>query len=643
MEMHTKPKKDKDNQTVRIHEEELTEIADISVDAERANPEKLDVNKAIDEMLVELASLDATKLVSHMTGESMQSPKGKRLGEILLASSRLTEEQLNDALSIQKEQDDVQNLGDILLKRNYVNEDDLITAASLQLNVPVLNEIDVDALDIELVRKVPIHFAKKHNMIPVKKQGNTIIVAMSKLIDFHPLDDLRILLDHDVKAVLARKSHIVDAINKIYDRDTAHNQNELIDGLDEGSIDEMAFDEPQDLLDAEDEAPIIRLVNSLMFRAVKERASDIHIEPFDKELSVRYRIDGVMYEIMKLPKRAQASVSSRIKIMGKLDIAEKRIPQDGRITIKIAGKDIDIRLSTLPTSFGERLVMRLLDKSNVLVDLNDIGFSEKQLTTIRKIINRPNGIFLVTGPTGSGKTTTLYAALSKINTSDKNIITVEDPVEYQLQGVGQIHVNPKVKLTFASGLRSILRQDPDVIMVGEIRDLETAEIAIQASLTGHLVFSTLHTNDSASTITRLVDMGVEPFLVSSSLVAALAQRLIRVVCRECREAYVPDNAELLELGVDLERFAGKTIYRAKGCETCWKTGYLGRSGIYELLTVNDKIRNLILKNADGSKIKKAAMQDGLLTLREHGAEKILSGVTTIEEVLRVTQDDSFGG
>jgi general secretion pathway protein E len=639
---------EKDNFTVRIENDELTEVINLNgLDsgevplATQDEKQRLLLNQVIDDMLVQLSSIDATKLTSHMQGEEMKSPKGRSLGEILLASSTLTQQQLDDALIVQKEQGDGVLIGEILLKKKYIKEDDLLAAVSFQLNMPILSTINPRELDAELVRKVPINFAKKHNMIPVKKQGAIVIVAISNTTDYSPLDDLRILLDSDVRPVLARKNDIVDAINSIYER-TTEKEEELMEGLDEKQFGNLALDEPEDLLDAEDEAPIIRLVNTLMFRAVKERASDIHIEPFDRDLSVRYRIDGVLYEIMKLPKKIQASVASRIKIMGKLDIAEKRVPQDGRIKIKIAGKDIDIRLSTLPTSFGERIVMRLLDKSNVLLDIADIGFSKNQYEVITKIINKPNGIFLVTGPTGSGKTTTLYAALSKINTSEKNIITVEGPVEYQLQGIGQIHVNPKVNLTFANGLRSILRQDPDVIMVGEIRDLETAEVAIQASLTGHLVFSTLHTNDAAASITRLVDMGVEPFLVSSAVVGILAQRLVRVLCKECRMPYKPTEAELAEIGIQPAQLKGSQIFKARGCEKCWKTGYLGRMGIYELLVMSDAIRNLVLKNADANVIKKAALQEGFHTLREDGASKVLRGITTLEEVLRVTQEDSFG-
>ncbi|MGZ6134723.1 MAG: type II secretion system ATPase GspE, partial [Myxococcaceae bacterium] len=436
---------------------------------------------------------------------------------------------------------------------------------------------------------------------------------------------------------------IVDAINGVYDR-AVNEAEQLVGEMEAQDLQSLAheLEEPQDLLDTDDEAPIIRLVNSLLFRAAKERASDIHIEPMERELLVRFRIDGVLEEIIKPPKRYQNSIVSRVKVMGQLNIAEKRLPQDGRIRIKLAGRDIDIRLSTIPCTFGERIVMRLLDKNTTLLDLTDIGMARETMLGMDAVIKRSHGIILVTGPTGSGKTTTLYAALSRINTPDLNILTVEDPVEYQLQGIGQMAINPKIGLTFAAGLRSFLRQDPDVIMVGEIRDRDTAEIAIQASLTGHLVFSTVHTNDAASAITRLVDMGVEPFLVASSLTAVMAQRLVRRVCRECREAYQPTAEELKEVGLTPEavaRAGNPPIYRAKGCEVCGRNGYRGRTGIYELLLVDDDIRQLALKNTDSSTIKRAGVKKGMRTLLDDGARKVLAGETTLAEVLSVTQED----
>ena len=398
------------------------------------------------------------------------------------------------------------------------------------------------------------------------------------------------------------------------------------------------LEETEDLLDVSDEAPVIKLVNLILFQAVKERASDIHIEPFQKELKVRYRIDGILYQRFDPPKKYQSAIVSRLKVMAKLDIAEKRLPQDGRIPIKIAEKDIDIRVSIIPTTFGERVVLRLLDKSSVLLGLEDIGLTPDQLEILDDLIHRANGILLVTGPTGSGKTTTLYGALSRINSPDKNIITIEDPVEYQLWGIGQIQVNPKIGLTFAHGLRSVLRHDPDVILVGEIRDVETAEIAIQSALTGHLVFSTLHTNDAASAVTRLVDMGIEPFLVASVVRAIVAQRLIRVICPECKEEYVPEAEALRGEGLAMSELEGKTLYRGRGCPACSETGYRGRTGIYEILLVSEGIRQLIMKKADSTTIGRKAVEEGMRTLREDGARKVIAGVTTLEEVVRVTQE-----
>jgi general secretion pathway protein E len=417
-----------------------------------------------------------------------------------------------------------------------------------------------------------------------------------------------------------------------------------IDGIvEEASVDFQALAseisaEPQDLLEAQDDAPIIRLVDSLLQQAVKERASDIHVEPFEKEIRVRFRSDNVLYEpVSALPKALLPSIVSRVKILSGLDIAEKRVPQDGRIRLKIAGKDYDVRVSSVPVAHGERLVLRLLPRTTEMLDLQRLGFNEKQLAIWEKLIARPNGIILVTGPTGSGKTTTLYGALARLNRTDQNIITIDDPVEIQLPGVGQIEVNNKVGLTFARALRSVLRQDPNVVLVGEIRDLETAEIAIQASLTGHLVFSTLHTNDAPSAITRLVDMGVEPYLVASSLIAVLAQRLVRVLCPECREPYTPTAAELAELGLRAKEPV--RAHRPKGCHHCHHTGYFGRVGIFELMVLDDELRGLIVQNTDSKSIKRLAMTRGMHTLRQDGARKVLLGTTSIEEIVRATEEE----
>jgi general secretion pathway protein E len=535
-------------------------------------------------------------------------------------------------------------IGEILVQRKAISEEDVAQALAAQLDLPFASRISVEHVDVELARAVPINFAKQSRLLPLRREEGSVVVAVADPLDTPALDHARMLVGASLLPVVASAGAIVDAINAVYDR--ALNEAEQLVGEMEAQddLDSVAheLEEPQDLLEADDEAPIIRLVNSLLFRAAKERASDIHIEPMERDLIVRFRIDGVLNEVIKPPKRYQNSIVSRVKVMGQLNIAEKRLPQDGRIRIKLAGRDIDIRLSTIPNVYGERIVMRLLDKTSTLLDLSEIGMARSILTQVEQVIRRSHGIILVTGPTGSGKTTTLYAALSMINTPDLNILTVEDPVEYQLQGISQMAINPKIGLTFAAGLRSFLRQDPDVIMVGEIRDRDTAEIAIQASLTGHLVFSTVHTNDSAGAVTRLVDMGVEPFLVASSLTAILAQRLVRRLCNVCREAHVPTTEELSEVGMTPEqvvRAGSPPVYRAMGCSACGQTGYRGRTGIYEFLPVDDDIRTLAIKNVDSNTIKKQAVKRGMTTLLDDGARKVLAGETTIAEVLSVTQED----
>jgi len=562
--------------------------------------------------------------------------EGRSLGAILLETSSLTEEQLEQALAVQRERGI--KLGEALVQLKFLRMEDILKALSIQLGFPYENKIEVETIHADLITNLPINFAKQNEVLPLRKEGDTIWVAISDPTNFYALDDLRMLFGCNIEPVIASSYEIVNAINAVYNRST-DTGDEAISELSEGGEIGDEFNEPVDLLDADDEAPIIRLVNTLLFRAVKQKASDIHIEPFERELLVRFRINGILYDVMRPPRRAQNAIISRVKIMSQLNIAEKRLPQDGRIRIKIAGKDIDIRVSTIPTSHGESVVMRLLDTSSVLLALETLGLAGKNLDVVNSLIHRKNGIVLVTGPTGSGKTTTLYSCLSKLNSHELKIITVEDPVEYQLPGVNQMQVNPKIDLTFSSGLRAFLRQDPDVIMVGEIRDRETAEIAIQASLTGHLVFSTLHTNDAASSVTRLVEMGVEPFLVSSSVVGILAQRLVRTVCKDCARRYTPDERELAEIGLKSEDLKGRQIYRPIGCPICMETGYAGRTGIHEVLLVTDEVRAELMKGADASTIKRVALSQGMKTLRDDAASKVLSGVTTIAEVLRVTQED----
>jgi len=538
-------------------------------------------------------------------------------------------------------QRDGKRLGDVLQEMGAIDGKAWAQAQASHYGLPYIEQLPDDGTAAECAGILPINFAKRYQLLPVRKEGETIVLAAADPSALGPIDDVRVLLHRPIKVIVAPGPTIVDAINRVYDL-AANTATDLMEGLDEERLELMAtdFEETQDLLDADEEAPIIKLINSLLFQAVKDRASDIHIEPFERDLTVRFRIDGILYDIISPPKRFQPVIISRVKIMAGLNIAEKRLPQDGRIRIKLAGKDVDIRVSTVPTAYGERVVMRLLDRSATILQLDELGLNGHKRDLVDSLIHQSHGIILVTGPTGSGKTTTLYAGLSRINTTDKNIITIEDPIEYQLHGVGQIQVNPKIELTFASGLRSILRQDPDVIMVGEIRDAETAKIAIQAALTGHLVFSTLHTNDSCGAITRLIDMGIEPFLVASSVIAVMAQRLVRRVCPTCREAYRPSVEELRQLGLSADRLEDHTVYRTGAtCADCKHTGYRGRLGIHELLVIDDEVRNLTMKAADSASIRRVAAAKGMTSLREDGSDKVLAGLTTVEEILRVTQED----
>jgi general secretion pathway protein E len=462
--------------------------------------------------------------------------------------------------------------------------------------------------------------------------GKTMIVAVSNPLQPYLIEDLRVLTQHHIELVLSSSAKIQDAINRVYERNSSNQVGNIGQEFDES----YDLEGPIDILEAtEDDAPVIKFVNSLLFRAIKEKASDIHIEPFEKEFVVRFRVDGILHDIIRQPKRAHAAIASRIKVMGTLDIAEKRLPQDGRIKIKIAGKDIDIRLSTVPTHFGERVVMRILEQSNSILELEELGFSKKNSKKIEDLIFRKYGIILVTGPTGSGKSTTLSACLIKLNSPTRNIMTVEDPIEYQIPGINQVQVNTKIELTFARALRAFLRQNPDIIMVGEIRDRETAEIAINASLTGHLVLSTLHTNDAAGAPTRLIDMGVEPFLVASSLLGVVAQRLIRKICIKCRVPHIPSTFEMEEMGLK-ELPKGSQIHQASGCTQCSHSGYSGRTVIHELLVMDDTTRSLIVQNKDAGSLKKQALQNGMTTLREDGILKVLQGLTTIDELMRAT-------
>jgi general secretion pathway protein E len=508
--------------------------------------------------------------------------------------------------------------------------------------IPVIHDEDVEHA---LIKEVPHAFAKANMCMPLRRENGRLLAAVADEKGVLALRELARRFGLSPMPLNSPSGVVIDAINRFYGQ--VGSAEDIMDNITGEDLSAVAteFEKPRDILELTEEAPIIRLLNAILQQAVKERASDIHIEPYEKELDVRMRVDGILHRVLAPPKIIQDALISRVKIMANLDIAEKRLPQDGRIRLLIGGRDIDIRVSIIPTTFGERAVLRLLDRKQGLIGLWEVGLDSKDGQRLEELLTRTNGIILVTGPTGSGKTTTLYAALNRVHTEEKNIITVEDPVEYQLKGIGQIHVNPKIGLTFASGLRSILRQDPDVIMVGEIRDVETAEIAIQASLTGHLVLSTLHTNDAPSAIVRLIDMGVEPFLVASSLMAVVAQRLVRVVCPHCRTDYTPSEIErsYYQNSPLLPADGAFSLYRGKGCGKCQGSGYLGRTGIFETLIITDSVRQRISDKIDSQSVKNAAVAQGMRTLRADGFEKALKGVTTVEEVLRVTQNDLVEG
>lgn len=563
------------------------------------------------------------------------SALGPRLGKLLLARNRISQDDLEQALADQEESH--RRLGEELLAARKLDEKGLCQALAEQFELPWEEDLGQAHPSAELLALLPIAYAKQHGIIPLEQDEGRLRLALADPTQLQTLNDLAVHTGQAIDVCLAPAEAITQAIHRHYEQQADQHVPAIEEISDQG---DMATDlEPTDLLDNQDEAPLIRFVNGLLTRACKDRASDIHIEPFEQELLVRYRIDGVLYEILRPPKQAQAGIISRIKVMAGLNIAEKRLPQDGRFPVRIAGKDIDVRVSSLPTAYGERIVMRLLDRSAGILGLEELGFDSSLLGQMKQMLNHNHGIILVTGPTGSGKTTTLYAALSRLNTQERNIITVEDPIEYQLPGVSQIQVNPKIELTFAAGLRSILRQDPDVIMVGEVRDAETASMAVQSALTGHLVFSTLHTNDAAGALTRLLEMGVEPYLVASSVIGVLAQRLVRRLCPQCREASLPSEALCEELHLTPEE-RNQPYYTARGCDACMHIGYKGRTGIYELMPVSDVLREDIVAKRDAATIKTKAVQAGMRTLRAQGLAKAQAGQTSLAEVLRVTQEDS---
>ncbi|MCK4648250.1 type II secretion system ATPase GspE [bacterium] len=554
---------------------------------------------------------------------------------ILTSSKILTQDQLNTALEEQRKEKG--KLEKVIVRLKLATMDQILDLIAAQLGMERVKLEDYKFTE-EVLKAISARTAHLYRVLPLKKTKKTLTLAMADPFDIRSLDDLSLLLDCKVKGVVASEDEVMKAIERHYGL-VEESVEEMVAGL--GGELEVIHEEggAEELGEIADEAPIIKLVSLIILQALKERASDIHLEPFEKTFKIRYRIDGVLHEKTPPPKRFQAPMLSRIKIMAGMNIAERRLPQDGRIMLKMLGRDIDLRVSAFPSLFGESIVMRILDKSSVMFGLGEMGFLSDQEELFDSLIKRPNGIMLVTGPTGSGKTTTLYAALNKVNTTDVKLITVEDPVEYHISGINQTQVKSHIGLTFAKCLRSILRQAPNIIMIGEIRDVETAEIAIRASLTGHLVFSTLHTNDAPSAVTRLMDMGVKPFLVASSVAGVMAQRLVRTICPECREAYEPSTKDLTILGKKKEDLQEGKLYRGKGCMTCAHTGYRGRTGIFEIMPITDRIRDLILEKAPATVVKTRAREEGMRTMREDGFLKVAMGQTTIDEVLRVTQAD----
>ena len=532
----------------------------------------------------------------------------------------------------------------IILQRGLLDESTLLQVYAKALGYEFRDTLEGTKVPAVFVDNIPVQFVRNYNLIPLEQGEDRVVkVATCAPLDPHPMDDLAAMLGCEVDAVLAPRQEITGLISRAY-RHKADGIDEALDAVaEDGDIGSMAaeIDEAEDVLNVSNKAPIIKLVNTVLFQALKMRASDVHFQPYAERMQVRFRIDGILYDMDSIPRRVQDAIISRVKVMGKMDIAERRLPQDGRATIRLGDGEVDVRISSIPTSDGERIVLRLLDKSAKLYSLDEIGLTKDNQKVMNEFLDYNHGIILVTGPTGSGKTTTLYASMAQIDTSQKNVLTIEDPVEYALPGVSQVQVNVKKGLTFATGLRSFLRQDPDVMMVGEIRDLETAEVAIRAALTGHLVFSTVHTNDSASTITRMVDQGVEPYLVSSSIVLIIAQRLVRTICRHCREMQ-PISAEwkakLSKVGMALNRLEGEVAV-GLGCEECYHSGYSGRTAIYEIMPVDEELRTEIMNGESATTMKRSAVKRGLITLREDGRQKIAAGLTTADEVLRVTQLD----
>ncbi len=569
----------------------------------------------------------------------MVTTREKTLGEMLVTDNVITRNQLEEALKHQEETGT--SLGSILVDMEYATEWELAAALGKQLNVPFITLSHYE-IDTEILKSIPEEIVKKYKIVPVDKTGKTLTVALADPSNVYLLDELKLVTKCNILPVISFESDIEEAINKYYGNE--NNMDEMIKEITKQDLEiiqatDEEIDDGLDLETSPNDAPVIQLVNLLVEEALRLRASDIHIEPYEKSLRVRYRVDGVLREMSTPPKKMQNAIVSRIKILSQLNIAERRLPQDGRFKIRKDNRNIDFRVSIIPTVFGEKVCMRILDQGALMLDLTDLGFDEEDLRKFEVFIRKPYGIILITGPTGSGKSTTLYSALSTINDPRKNINTIEDPVEYQLRGINQVQVKPEIGLTFADGLRSFLRQDPDIIMVGEIRDLETAEIAVRAALTGHLVLSTLHTNDAPSTINRLTNMGVESYLVTASLLMVVAQRLVRKVCDKCKEEYKPNREVLQSLGLNEDR--QYKFQKVKGCEKCNGTGYKGRVALYEVMIVTDEMRDLILKGASNVELKHFAIDNSMRSLRAAGVQKVVQGVTTIDEVLTITASDNI--
>ena len=564
-----------------------------------------------------------------------------RLKEALLSKAGLSPEKIEEILDAEAESG--MRLDRLLPSKGFLSEDKTLQLLSEHLDIPIKDNLSGIRVPSDFINVVPVQFARTHNLCAISRNGVNCEVVTCTPLDVQPMDDLAALLDAEIEPVLAPKQEIINLINRGY-RHKADGVEEALDDIKEEDIMGVAnqIEESEDLLDVANKAPIIRLVNMLLFQSLKVRASDIHLQPYADHLEVRMRIDGILYDMEAIPKKAQDAITSRIKVMGKMDIAERRLPQDGRASIRIGDGDVDVRISTIPVSNGERIVMRILDKTAKVYRLEQIGLSKHNLEIVRHYLDYSHGMIFVTGPTGSGKTTTLYAALTEMDSTHKNILTIEDPIEYNLDGISQVQVNIKKGLTFATGLRSFLRQDPDIMMVGEVRDTETAETAIRAALTGHLVFSTVHTNDSASTITRLLDIDIEPYLVSSSLLLVIAQRLVRTICSNCKQTISPDERlmkRLKELHLEPDQFEDGKLVIGAGCDDCFGSGFQGRTAIYEILPIDEPLQRQITDRVSATEIKRAALERGLITLRRDGVDKILQGITSPQEVLRVTQLD----